>query len=395
MRIFRVVTFSLNKHDTLTAILTSSLGVAKELNGNHFRTRFSVSDPSFGRVSAVDRAIKNYPELSKFRYIDPTSPGSPAITHDYAVLSNLTNDWEKPNPNNVCDDIDSETLLGIAAGIPRTYPFEYATFVLDGIDWFKEGKTEISPAVSMRKASEYSPYLSASIQCYSHAGFPKRRLAHLAIIELKTPSVTTRSLPELDLEVQQLLGTLGKTKNVKTVSVATHDELAGLDAMNQKANEVVKNYTESLDSILSRIALSHRLEETVKGGTRDSVSPKTALAAVFRRMGYKYLSNESGQGIYLLSKRTKNNNEVQLSFDLGPIGRRLSWSIQVQGPLWKHGLDLKFYPNIHPQYPVTGQHSVEMLIDNARDIAASLEGSFVSEIEDIYGAAPGWYVYRD
>jgi len=396
VRVFKILTYVLDKRNDLPTVFAAALNAADVLSPGKFKKYFYLADSENGKISAVERAVKKHPVLTKYMYSIPDRLGKLA---EHRVLSNMTDDWAPPNPNKIHDEVGPDVLLAIADGIPKTFPFMYATFVLDRIDWFKTG-TFRSPANHRHKASPYSPsdvrdYFSSSIIFQSKWGYSRRELTLHAVIELDPPA-GAGSLPDVDSTVQDLLGSLGRIRNARIMAIASPEEEETLDGLALRANEVVNSYQQSLDEILSGVQLPHVLVEPSSFcSSWDNVSAKKPLANTFKGAGYRYLNNMSGQGLYFLCKRTERNNEILLVFDLAPMARTLSWNLVVQGPLWRHTLRMKFYPKTHEQFSIAGQETLDQLVENARGIALSLEDAVVKDLEDIYGSAPGWFLYRE
>jgi hypothetical protein len=114
VRVDLVTTFSANKKEPLSvllerihaAFLTSGLGEPA--------IQFSLSDaPAPGSTSSVDRVLKRYPQLQRFESTGSAIPASPAVRQ----ISN-----GKSSPTAV-EAVECSTLLAIAAGVPRSFPF--------------------------------------------------------------------------------------------------------------------------------------------------------------------------------------------------------------------------------------------------------------------------------
>src|SRR5262249_55081341 len=83
--------------------------------------RFSFGDsPLAGNVSSVDRVLKRHPELGHFVISDSPIPGVPGARR----ISNVP---ALPAP---FEAVPFTTLHSIAAGVPRSFPFNTVTFHL-------------------------------------------------------------------------------------------------------------------------------------------------------------------------------------------------------------------------------------------------------------------------
>jgi hypothetical protein len=398
MRIFKINTHRIENNENLISIFAKSKEVVTKTNSYDFRRLFYFSDSGLGKISATKRAIKKFPLLEKFEYYAPEE--NVALPAHY-VLSNLSKkEWQESNPNGINDDIDLEILEGVASGIPRSFPFYFATFVFDKVDWFLDGKIANMPsAIGEGLPSARYPtgtgYFSPSILFQSNWSTGRRKLTLYTVIELNTPKNNNDSLSEINSNAQKLIEKLGKVKSEMIHAVPTVEEANQIKTKNKKAINRVAAFKEDIDSILDDISMSYSLSDVPSlNETVGNLKLKSKLLSIFCPLGFKYLSSQSGQGVYFLAKKTKNNNQFSLLFDLAPLARTLSWVVIIQGPFWKHGLELKFFPDTPYQCTVNEQNTLNKLIENAGKIYSYLEKSILTEIEELYGPAPHWFEYQ-
>ena len=114
MRVALVTTFQANRKEPLaaalerihSAFLTSELG--------EWAIQFLFADaPLTGFVSSVDRVLKRYPELHRWTSTASTMPAAPPVR----LISNGPTSPASGEP------IEFSTLLAIAKGVPRSFPF--------------------------------------------------------------------------------------------------------------------------------------------------------------------------------------------------------------------------------------------------------------------------------
>lgn len=394
MRIFVFIEYRINKNNTFDSIFQRCVNVADKTNPNGFKRLFYFADSGLAKTSAVGKAIKKFPSLEKFKYHITDVPKD-LPTHD--ALSNLPGKpWLEPNLNGVYDDIGLDILKDIAHGVPRSLPFHYATFIFDNIDWFRNGIVNKQPESREHGASAmfpYASYFSSSIIFQSNWGYSKRVLNLYAVVEIDVSGADKENPLKKYDKIRELATELGDVRNEIIFAKPSEKEKKHLSLLNGKAKELVVDFENNLDSILSKINLPNEFSDSLRS-TFDNVSPKKPLLAVFKPLGFKYIGNQSGQGGYSLAKRTKLNNQITLLFDFAPMARALSWSLIIQGPLWMQSSRLKFYQNTHEQFGITGQDILEKVVANAGCIFEYIEGTVIKDIESIYGAAPSWFVYQ-
>jgi len=392
VRVFQVNNHQVNRKDGLPALFNRAVQVATTVNPHGFRRYFYFADSGHG-TSAVARAVKNFPQLEKFCYFVPEIPNSRAGHH---VLSNLTDVWAEANPNGVFDDIDTSTLAGVAEKIPKPLHFMYGTFVFDQLDWFGTGNAPSSPAILNFKPSpfHYGTYLSPSIHFQSNWGMSARNINLFSVLELDLPKNAEEKLHTPDTRLKEIINSLGKVRQTSFVAAPSPEEKAAVESLAGMANEIIAGYERDLDLWLAKVPLTNVLPNVSICGTMDHVSPKEHIVNTFKLRHYKYFNNQSGLGVYVLGKKTRNNNHIELMFDFAPMVRALSWVFVIQGPLWKHCIHPPFYHGTPRQYGITDSEMLSKVIANAGDIAGHLEQTLVPAIEKIYGPAPSWYEYQ-
>src|SRR4029450_8566450 len=114
MHVRLVTTFRASKKEPLAVLLERIHAAFLSSGLGQTAAHVSVSDsPVPGFVSSVDRVLKRYPALSRFESTSSLVPGTPPIHR-------LSNGPESPASG---EAIEFSTLLAIAAGVPRSFPF--------------------------------------------------------------------------------------------------------------------------------------------------------------------------------------------------------------------------------------------------------------------------------
>ena len=319
MLVASVTTFSASRKEPLavllerihTAFLTADLGEPA--------THFSLSDaPAYpGFTSSVDRVLKRYPELQRFFSDDSVMPGIPPVRR-------LSNRSTSAAPDGA---VDFSTLLAIAGGVPRSFPFHNLSIhfqapafgaalsvvptigpsapgVTVGDSWWSTGACGLSrrsPASTPIPAARKCPRcLSAWRRCSPHAERPKApcrsrsarapRPRHLAGSPAVARDRTRRQhrRPRLSISARRRHRSRG----------TPHD-------------------------------LPPAMEALTTIGLGETAGPKKpVLLRAFKPMGYDC---RGGSGTFTLRRRTAGNLTVAIDVDVGTWSRSLTAGFSVTG----------------------------------------------------------------
>ena len=343
--------------------------------------RFSFSDaPLPGSVSSVDRVLKRYPQLQRFLVETAALPAGLAVRQ----ISNdaASRDADEPVP--------FETLLAIAAGVPRSFPFHGISLHLHSAAFGESPAGVLSTGVMI-----------------GDSWWINGRMRSLSALTLVDADPTGKKLPPLPEPVDAILAACGKIK--KTVqapfpAVASATPAAPAPASNPIApnpdtaravRAIVEDYRARFDEILDRAALPHdlppireALQNTPLGQTTGPKKP--VLLRAFKPLGYDC---QTASGTFTLRRRTPGNLTVEISLDVGAWSRSLTAFFKVHGLGFRALLPL---PASRPaagggQYPIGDSERWQQLVDNLAALVTELDRSFVPAIEAASGPAPEWY----
>ena len=355
--------------------------------------RFTLTDPLVpGSVSAVARALKRHPELDRFRT-------EFVLTHNSQMVPWLCNGIGAPAEG---ETLEFATLLSIASGIPRSFPFndvrvsfhapdfgrmkaipgwpEAAPGVTVGDDWWINGRTRFLSAVVVIEADPATDELPALPRPVDAV------LATCGKIETTRQIVVPDNLvggvpPELAAGGQPLAPTEPRTQ-------ITPETAAAIQA-------VVQKYRAQLHETVARAALPHDLPSAADARVAAPISlptgpKKSVLAHAFKRLGY---SCTSGSGDFTLRRRTPGNLTVEVHIDVGTWSRKLTATFRVLGLGFRapHTLLVSKRELGAAAYPISGPEGWQQLVDNLAALVAELDRSFVPEIEAAAGSSPAWY----
>src|SRR5688572_1975283 len=114
MRVALVTTFRASRKEPLAGVLERIHAAFGAAGLGDSAIQFSFADaPVAGFVSSVDRALKRFPELKWWTSTASTMPAAPPVRM-------ITNGPTSPSPGS---QIAFATLLAVAKGVPRSFPF--------------------------------------------------------------------------------------------------------------------------------------------------------------------------------------------------------------------------------------------------------------------------------
>jgi len=380
---------------------------------DHFATpQSAVIEQVMGskRVSSVARVLKRFPEFEQFVRTAAVTAGGPATSR---VLSNLT-------PAGTIEPVDFSTLLEIARGVPKAFPFQTALFHFAAAG-FSDGPE--MPAVLDRKTM--SQLMRAGVDI--GAGHPTTagisvqdawwvngRLRSMAALRIVEADPSSKKFPAPPAAVSALLAACGKVRKTTQLPVvvgpATPQSLAieRIDAesseVGQAIRSVVRAYRDRIPELLE--TLPHDLPPEPPRAESPAIvasgPKKPALVRAFTPMGYECRGDT---GMFILRRRTPGNLTVELELSVGTWSNSLMAFFRVQGlvdgqgfkatlnlPVTRravrgpvHGVELC------AQFTIGGPDRWSQIVDNLAALVAQLDRGFVPEVEAASGPSPEWY----
>lgn len=335
---------------------------------------FIMSDPPGGEgVSSVARVIKRYPELESFLQQGTTEFG----VQSGRSLSNLPGAPAAGRP------LDYSTLLEIAGGVPRSFPFARISVGLTAPEFG-------GPFAQLPGLPPSSPGLVVSDSWWVNG---RRRALQATVLMDADPGNALEPRPTGPAGA--VLAALGKPKSTRQVALPDDPEAGGdVGSDPQHAVEALRrDYVERMDRVVAEAGPPHELPSlqdalTSAAGTGGSGPKKPALVTAFKPLGYDC---KGGSGTFTLQRRTSANTTVRLSLDVGTWSNMLTTFYEVEG--LHFGARLPVPPgNGLPgpaQYPIGDRW--ERIVENLAAIAAHLDRTLVPAIEDVAGPTPDWY----
>ena len=383
MRVALLTTFRTSKKEPLAELL-ERIHAAFQISGQGGPSlQFSFSDaPLPGFVSSVDRVLRRYPELERFVASAAALPGGPPIR----CISN------GPGSPAAGELLSFSTLLAIAAGVPRSFPFHNLSVHLHGNRFGEVSQQD-------RLTGALLPGVIVGDSWWVNG-----RVRSLSALTIVDAAPASKKLPSPPDAVTAVLAAGGKAKSTVQVPfaltggppTATTPQAPLPDPEIARAvGDVVRDYRARFEEILERAAFPHDLppileamQSTPLGQTTGPKKP--VLVRAFKPLGYDC---HGASGTFTLRRRTPGNLSVEISLDVGTWSRSLTAMFRVQGLGFRAVLPLPVSRRAAGggQYPIGDADRWQQLVDNLVALITELDRSFVPAVEAASGPAPEWY----
>ncbi len=378
MRVALVTTFHASRKEPLavvlerihTAFVTSELG--------EWALQFSFADASVaGFVSSVDRVLKRYPELHRWASTASTMPAAPPVR----LISNGPTSPASGEP------IEFSTLLAIAKGVPRSFPFHNVAI------HFKSNAFGVAlPIAGPMQALEPGVLIGDS-------WWVNGRVRSLTAVMSVEADPTSKKLPAPPENLTAVLAACGKVKETTQIplaeSTAGPEIAAASPDLVRAVSAVVVEYRDRLVDVLDRAGLPHDLPSAQEAlatiGLGHTTGPKKpVLVRAFKPMGYDCRGET---GMFTLRRRTVGNLTVEIFLDVGTWNRSLTAGFSVAGLGFKARLPLPVSKRAigGGQYQIGNAEHWQQIVDNLAALVAEFDRSFVPAIESAAGPSPEWY----
>jgi hypothetical protein len=99
--------------------------------------------------------------------------------------------------------------------------------------------------------------------------------------------------------------------------------------------------------------------------------------------------------MYELVKTTARNNQLTVSFDVGPMSRQASCFLMIEGLGWKTGKTIPLSNHSGPSRNdrVTDQETWTKFVANSTIAVSHYERTFVPQVETLFPPTPKWFRY--
>jgi hypothetical protein len=296
-----------------------------------------------GKVSPVARALKKLPELESLA-TQMTTPGT------LVTVRALSTDTQPDR-----DPLSIDLLLGLLDGVPRSFPFE-------------------NVAVQLRWSMPEPVVLHLNDMWWING-----RRRSLSLVWTAMAEAASKAAPEPMPPVAALLSLLGKPKSM------TRKPAAGsIAAPSPELSAIVQRHRVGLPARVAELALPHVLDP----GIGEAAGPmKPLLVETFAPRGFDC---RGGSGLFVLRRRTRSNNVVELHLDVGTWSHSFTGFLCVHVPGWRASLPL-LVGGDGRQVAIRGAAGWARLVENLALLVDDLQSGFVAEIEAVAGVAPAWF----
>jgi hypothetical protein len=380
MHIALFTTFAASRKEPLADMLARVHSVIVASGADEPNVLFVLSDSPIGRVSSIDRALKRFPELRAVERNTEPQLGIPSIR----VLSN------RPNLGGAGEVISFSTLLEVARGVPKSFPFHNVSLHF-AMPLLSDG------AALLPMTGGHEPGITITDSWWVSGR--QRSLFALSVVDAE-PSA--KNLPKLPDDVAAILAGCGKVK--KTVQLPISDLVPAAQrpappAAGQAIQAIMHDYRGKLAEIIERARMPHdlpsmqeALASTQLGLTAGPKKPE--LVRVFAPLGYD-CRGESGT--FTLHRRTSKNLTAELYLDVGTWSNSVTAIFSVQGLVdgrsFQAPLNLPVAPRAMAggQYPIGDAERWRKIVENLAALVIELEQSFVPAIGEAAGPTPEWF----
>jgi hypothetical protein len=318
--------------------------------------------PVAGGVSAVDRALKKFPQLAAL-----VQKASVIGMDGYAHKTISGGDTELP----------FASLAEVADGLPRSLPFHSARVRFGG------------PVFGIGP-----PLVVTGIDACDSWWVNGRQRSLLANFVLDAGE-SARALPAPPGALGVFLATLGKPRRTNRIPVISPTQAqTGKAALERSVLfEITQKYRTKLADLVAEAGMPHqlpaRIEALTTGSGHDRHPMKPALERHFSPLGY---SCKGGVGTFTLRRRTAANHVVEVDLDVGTWSHLVLAYFRVHVPGYCCAVPMPVAPGVEGgQYPIGDAERWEKIMANLAALAAHLERRIVPEIEAAAGQAPAWF----
>lgn len=351
-----------NKKEPLAAMLRRILDGFAAASLTPEVTATFADGPDVGGVSAVNRALKKYPDLIPFVSNEPAMPGLPATQRLAGIQSG--------------SKLPLDAVLVLAEGVPRSLPFN---------------AIEVSfghPDFGMTEAILGQPLVGVHVGDNWWINGRKRSLRALYTVAADPESSDLPAPPPGVAAVLDLLGTPQKSQTIvmpETADAPSRDAMA-------RVQDITARYRAELADVLDRASLPHDLPPVadVLGDPVESGPLKPTLVGAFTPRDY---SCRGEPGRFVLERTTSLGNRVILDINVGTWSRMVTAHYVVVGASGGTRLQIPVCARAAGalQYPIGDGANWERIVSNIAAGVDEYDRTFLVEIEEAIGPSPDWF----
>jgi hypothetical protein len=340
--------------------------------------RLLLSDTFSGASKGCARAVKALPELADLLVV--VEGGQVLSSFDEGVPGSRARLESALAP---------ERAQKLADGVPRSFPLNESHFFFAPVPALLGGADDVPPRASGRPP--HHDVMPGEVALYSQWWITGRRTRLFAAARDDLPPRDARELPPVAVEVGALLAAMGAIRRERRrLEPSSPDERAAVDGQVAAAEERLAALRREWTRGARELGFPHPLApDAVIGGF---LPVRDALRDVLGPAGYRQRSAPRPHpgGVWVLVKRTRRGNELELRLSRGPINGRLSARLILCGPMWRHDLGaLPLAPDVLEVF-VGIQPTLRRALANLAFAAAAAERLMVPPLEEIHGEGFEW-----
>jgi hypothetical protein len=327
-----------------------------------------------GRVeghSPIDRVLKRHPEMKRFETFS-AAMGGPELR----LLTNAASG----------ETAEYSTILAIAAGVPRSYPFSAVVLHFHAPAFGER-------FIGLPKFGHSLPGVMVTDNRWVNG-----RHRALSVYTVVNADEGDKKLPPNPEPVDAVIKACGKVRRTDQVHQLAPDGRTIVGSIPPAKVEAVKaivaDYRARIKEVVALADLPHSLPPAAEIRLQNAgviVGPrKPVLEAAFKPMGY---ACRGGSGEFHLTRRTSGNLTVELYLDVGTWSHSVSAIFLVHGAGFKASLGIPVAPQdvAFGQYPIGDAAQWQRIVENLAAMVRELDRSFVPEIEQAAWPTPAWY----
>jgi hypothetical protein len=350
--------------------------------------RFAFSDPQIGKVSSVERVLKRHPELARFATAAPALPGTESLIAAVKPATPPRTLTNLPGSPAAGEEIPMETLIAIANGVPRSFPFHRVVIAFRSPAFGKD--------VSVRPGMFGTPGIFIGDSWWvSH-----RERSLTAVATIDDDPATTKLARGSDV-ASSIIAACGKLKKTQRVDAlyadmdpaAAQEAVAGKTRVATAVKAVQADFKNRLAEVTAQANLPHDLPPATQARSATPLGVNTgpkkpAIVRAFAPLGYA-VTYESGT--FTLSRQRPHGVNVEVSIDVGTWSRKLTAMQIVRGPSFSAVLSLPVTRNAQDfaAYPLGDAERWQQLVENLAAAVAELDRTFVPDVEAAAASVEG------
>ncbi|MFN0095610.1 MAG: hypothetical protein ACKVVT_12655 [Dehalococcoidia bacterium] len=384
MRVGLILEFSPKKGETLGTLLRTVMAAAPGLSVGFLMRETPVEGQG---TACVARVTKRFPEMAQFQVDLPNGPGLPGSR---PALSNMAAGGVPASPAPI------ETLVAIADGVPRSFPFHMVTMTLQSPEFGEPAPISgpmrvLNPGIILQDSWWVSGRQRSAVVTAVVEGDPK-----------------AKGLPPLPPALEAVVKALGKPRSKQNFPIpdpatATEPVVPGFPRVGPPANpevaQLVDSFRARYQEWVAALALPHVLPDVrqllasrLSGGFGEKPGPmKPALVEAFKPLGYDC---KARSGTYTLRRRTPTNHIVEIHMDVGTWSQSYLGFYKLLAPGGRVTIGLPAGPGMGTpavQYPIGGPEGWQQIVDNLAVIVEALDRELAAPVCAAWGPAPEWF----